>query len=274
VLIATLGAQPQVPPIATQLLLRDQVPLTTVEVLHTNPTQEPIRSALQELRTTFDHSVDWPALTLTEIPCNDVLTPHELDTFSTTLFHSLKHWVGLGHQIHLLLAGGRKPMAMIGMSVAQLLLGPQDRVWYLFSDDELRQSGRVTVRSNDDVRLIQIPLPQFTSTPALFSRPFQAETPAAARRELAEADAQRRRYFVEEELTPVERTIAQHLAREILTTDELARRLHKSPKTITNQLNTIYNKLESYFGLQPDKGVKREFLRQLLSAYFDGSTNT
>jgi hypothetical protein len=47
----------------------------------------------------------------------------------------------------------------------------------------------------------------------------------------------------------------------------MAARLHKSPKTITNQLTTIYSKLESAFGLQTDVGVKREFVRQELGPY-------
>jgi len=69
-------------------------------------------------------------------------------------------------------------------------------------------------------------------------------------------------------LTVAEREVALLVAQNVLTVKEIAIQLHKSPKTVTNQLNTIYSKLESYFGLQPDLGVKREFLRRALVGHF------
>lgn len=53
VLVATLGAEPQIIPIALQLLLRQQISLTHVDVLYTAPDREPIQSALREVRITF-----------------------------------------------------------------------------------------------------------------------------------------------------------------------------------------------------------------------------
>ena len=70
-----------------------------------------------------------------------------------------------------------------------------------------------------------------------------------------------------------ERAVAALFAQEVMTVEEAARRLVKQPKTVTNQLTTIYAKLESYFGLTPDVGTKREFLRRELGIWFgeDGS---
>jgi DNA-binding CsgD family transcriptional regulator len=158
-------------------------------------------------------------------------------------------------------------MAMVGMSVAQLLLGPHDAVWYLYSDDALRQSGRMVPAAGDRAQLVAVPLPQASLASPQFTPAAQAPTRAAA---LTAVEAQRARqayYVVESLLTPAERALAVLVAGEVLTVDEMAARLHKSPKTITNQLTTIYSKLESAFGLQPDTGVKREFLRQELGPY-------
>jgi DNA-binding CsgD family transcriptional regulator len=268
VLVATLGAGAPVIPISVQLLLRQGVRLTWVEILHTDRTQEPITTALRQNQTLFGQQPGWPQLRTTEMPIADVLTAEELDIFATALFTTLKRWIGDGYRVHLLLAGGRKPMAMLGMTVAQMLLGAQDRVWYLHSEESLRQSARPLLTAQDEARLISIPLPPLAAAPSPFARLFTAETPDAARRELAEADAQRRRHFVEHELTETERTLARLVVQEVLTVEELAQRLHKSPKTITNQLSSIYSKIESVFGLQPDRGVKREFLRRELAPYF------
>src|SRR5262249_55947414 len=122
--------------------------------------------------------------------------------------------------------------------------------------------------NSDHVQLIQIPLPNQGAAPPVFTRPFLAATPTAARDLLEQDQARRRQYFVQHELTRAEREVAALVVQEVLTVNELAARLCKSPKTVTNQLNTIYSKLESYFGLQPEIGVKREFLRRELGDFF------
>jgi DNA-binding CsgD family transcriptional regulator len=97
-------------------------------------------------------------------------------------------------------------------------------------------------------------------------RSFAEPTPDDALHTLVETQAQRLHHFVHHELTAAEREVAALVAGEVLTVKEIAARLHKSPKTVTNQLNTIYSKLENTFGLSPDVGVKREFLRRVLGA--------
>lgn len=270
-LLATLGAKPQVVAIAVQLLLDQGESLACVYVLHTDPYIEPVGSALAELIHTFSQHSQWPPLHLVHIPVTDVLDSEQLDKFALSLFQTIKRCLINGQTIHLLLAGGRKPMAMVGMSVAQVLLGTEDRVWYLHSDDELQRSGRWQLLPGDEARLVPIPLPSMRAAPAVLTQAFAASTPQEAYEVLTTEQVARRRVFVEQVLTPAERIVASLVAQDVLTVEEIARRLHKSPKTITNQLTQIYSKLESHFGLQPDVGVKREFLRQELAGYFKGN---
>ncbi len=269
VLITTLGAEAPVVPITTQLLLAQGARLIAVELLHTLPTDNAIRSALDEVQSAFGAHPEWPALILTSVAVTDVLSPAELDAFGNALFSILKKWLRQGYRVHLLLAGGRKSMAMIGVTIAQLLFGPEDRLWYLYSDDELRASGRHTLRSSDDARLVQIPLPPPLTAP-VYSHALEAETPDQARTLLARQIAEQRRHFVEHELTPIERAVARCVVEDVSTVAAIADRLGKAPKTVTNQLTSIYSKLEAVFGLQADVGVKREFLRRELGAYFAG----
>ena len=267
VLVTTLGAEAPVISITTQLLLAQGVPLAGVELLHTIPTDPAIRSALAAVQSAFADRTQWPTLIATQLPVTDVLSPGELDAFANALFGVLKKWLRLGHAVHLLLAGGRKSMAMIGVTTAQLLFGPEDRIWYLYSDDNLRASGRHTLRSTDDARLVQIPLPPPLTAP-IYGHALEAETPDEARSLLARQVVEQRRRFVEDELTPAEREVARFVVQDVATVGEIAARLHKSPKTVTNQLTSIYAKLEAVFGLQADVGVKREFLRRELGGWF------
>ncbi|HXF63518.1 MAG TPA: CRISPR-associated ring nuclease [Caldilineaceae bacterium] len=266
-LIATLGAEPQVVSLATELLLRRGAALTEVVIVHTDAHRPPIRQALSRLQEIFAAQPHWPPLQTVQAPVADTLTPQELDLFGDTLYQTLQCWLQRRVHIHLLLAGGRKSMAMVGMSVAQLLLGPEDAVWYLYSDEALRRSRRMTLAPGDHAQLVAVPLPHPTLAPPHLTPTGQAPTRAAA---LAAVDAQRAaqaHHFLHQVLTPAERRLAMLLATEVLTVGEAAARLSKSPKTITNQLTAIYSKLESSFGLQPDPGVKREFLRRELAPY-------
>lgn len=270
VLIATLGAEPQVVALATQLLLEQHPPLTAVVVVHTDQRHAPIATALPAVTQTFAKQSTWPLLYTHEIPIADVLTTTEFARYTDALYAVVRQWLQEGYQVHLLLAGGRKSMAMLGMSVAQLLLGPDDRVWYLHSAESLRQARTHLLQPGDDVQLIPIPLPQHHAAPPIFRRHFQANTLDSARAELAAEQLAQRRHFVEHELTPAERQVAALVVQEVATVKEIAAQLHKSPKTVTNQLNSIYGKLESTFGLQPDVGVKREFLRRALRGELGG----
>lgn len=50
----------------------------------------------------------------------------------------------------------------------------------------------------------------------------------------------------------------------MLSTKVLTSILHKSLLSVTRQPSTIDSRLESTFGLEPDVGVKREFLRRVV----------
>ncbi|MCL4858484.1 MAG: hypothetical protein KJZ93_03720 [Caldilineaceae bacterium] len=206
-LIATLGAEPQVITLTTQLLCRMGEPLARVVVLHTQADRPPVAQALPALVHHFAYRADWPSLQTAAVPVADVLAPVELETFTTAFYTVVRRWVAERGRVHLLLAGGRKPMAMLGMSVAQLLLGPEDRVWYLHSDEALRTSGRMELAPGDEAHLIPIPLVQRTPAPPVLTRSFRASTPADALHELAAEQARRVAHFLGRVLTPAEREL-------------------------------------------------------------------
>ena len=269
ILIGTLGAEPQVITLATALLLH-RAPLQRVVVVHTDTRLAPIAEALPALRAAFGSRPGLPPLECVAVDVADTLTPGDLERFADVLFAVLQTHLAADRRIHLLLAGGRKSMALTGLSVAQLLLGPGDHVWYLHSDEALRRVGRFWPEAGDAVHLVDVPLAPPVAVPPRFTRAAVAPTPAAARQALGEAEQARLRHFVEHELTAAERAVAALFAQEVMTVDEAAQRLGKQRKTVTNQLTTIYSKLESYFGLTADVGTKREFLRRELGAWFGG----
>ncbi len=147
VLIATVGAEPQVVTLAADLLVR-QGPLVRAVVVHTDAQTPPLTATLPALHSAWAQRADLPPLTLCAVEVADTLTPGELERFADTLFAVLKSEIAAGRRVHLLLAGGRKSIALVGMSVAQLLLGPDDRVWYLHSDEAITAVGAFLAGSN------------------------------------------------------------------------------------------------------------------------------
>lgn len=109
--------------------------------------------------------------------------------------------------------------------------------------------------------------PRYTPIGRALSR---ADAVVATQRSAAEQV----RVFWDQDLTRAEREVAFLLAEELLTVAQIAQRLYKSPKTVTNQLTSIYHKLESRFGLDPDQALKREFLRRELRPLLDDLTTT
>jgi CRISPR-associated protein Csx14 len=271
VLVATLGAEPQIVLLAAAALARQGAPVDQVVVVHTLPTRPPISVSLPAVQAAFAAQPSSPPLTLVTTPAVDVLTQAELDLFATILFHTLQGFVTQRVRVHLLLAGGRKSMAMVGLSVAQLLLGPEDRVWHLYSDEALRRSGRAALADGDEVTLIPIPLAPPALAAPVYTPVARAASPATARATLADEQQRRLAHFLRHELTSAEREVATLIAGEVLTVTEIAARLGKRRKTVTNQLTVIYSKLESFFGLTPDMGTKREFLRWVVGEGGDGS---
>jgi len=72
VLVATVGAEPQVITLAADLLLR-QGPLLHVIVIHTDPLAPPLPMTLSALRTAWTMRHDLPPRIDVAVPVTDVL---------------------------------------------------------------------------------------------------------------------------------------------------------------------------------------------------------
>ncbi len=253
ILVATLGAEPQVVTLALDLLLARKERIASVIVVHTTPDHEPVRSSLQSLHREFMVARSYGneilfvphLLAGTSGPLSDVITPTDIDDAFRSFYVLLRQHKQAGRRIHLSIAGGRKTMALFAMAAAQILFGPEDYVWHLVSDPALVTSKRLHADHPQDVTLVPVPV-------AHWGR-------------LRADDRSRVHDFVEHVLTPAEREVTELLIREGLSNAALAERLGKSVKTVANQLSSVYVKLGRHFDLPetPD----RTLLLVLLGSY-------
>ncbi len=278
VFLATLGAEPQVVTIALQLLLAQEVPLQRAIVVHTSQNVPMIGRALEDLRNTLAlpsfARIRWEPYPLTRdgVPLSDIATQEDAQATLAALYALVKGLKQQGHPLHFSIAGGRKVMALYGLVVAQLLFDAQDTLYYLFSDEILRSERRLLLRPGDHAELVPIPFLRWTSDAALIADVLRCDDPLQAMDRGAQLARERERTrwatFCRHVLTPAEEDVAALVVREGLTNQQVARRLGRSPKTVANQLSSIYAKVAEYIGPGVTQGVDRHRLITLLHDYY------
>lgn len=274
VLIATLGSEPQVVTLALDLLLMKGYEIREVIVVHT--VAEIVRQAVARLEQEF-RGKQGPRLRPVRIeggdgPVIDIVRESDTAALLRTLYQVVLAEKRAGRLVHLCIAGGRKPMAVYGMVVAQLLFDEDDRVWHLLSEGWQPGDERVMhVRPGDRVWLVPVPVLRWSSVSPVLTELARREDPweaIQAQRAIREAeDWRRKREFVDRWLTPAEREVVR-LVCQGLDNAAVARRLGKREKTVANQLTAVYKKLHEWRGFRTDIPVSRSLLVAEFATYF------
>lgn len=275
-LIASLGSEPQVVTTTLDLLFQRGVYIRRVYVVHTAPLAgSAIAHSLDALQAdAAAHRYPQPVtfvfeqLFLGDRPLEDVETPEESAAAFQTFYRLIHRAKRAGEQVHLCIAGGRKTMAIYGMVAAQLLFDARDMLWHLYSAGNFLTSRRLHPQPGDQVSLQEVPvLLRGYISPALgeLSRFENADQALAhfqrlnLEKRLAEC-----RTFVLNELTAAERRAVTLLVSEGLSDQEIATRLHLSPRTVEQQLRSAYSKAAAHWELED---VNRAQLVALLGIY-------
>lgn len=137
VLVATLGSEPQVVTLVLDRLGSKGIVVSEVVVVHTEG--KPVQEALKLLTTDLARG-NHAHLRVVPIrsgsgTITDVQSEEDVAALLRTLYRTILAEKRAGRQVHLSIAGGRKPMAVYGMVVAQLLFDEQDRVWHLLTEN-------------------------------------------------------------------------------------------------------------------------------------------
>ncbi len=281
VLIATLGTEPQVVTITLDLLRRQKERVGDVVVIHTAPIGT-IGSALARLRTEFATYPPYQAisfrpvcLSLDEQPLADVDNQMGATLVFRALYQAVLRYKRLGRRVHLSIAGGRKTMAVYGMATAQLLFDEGDHLWHLVSEGELLAQRRLHPEPNDRVQLVPIPVLRWSSIAPAATELVLTEDPfdALARQDRLrkKEDLRAKASLVRNYLTQAEQELVALIVREGVGNAEAGRRLSRSPKTVANQLSSVYSKMHTFFGLREDVAVGRAMLIALLGPYFSSA---
>lgn len=281
VMLATLGGQPQVVTFALDALLARGIGVDEVVVVH--PAGERYRRALRRLAEEFpgDRYQGRPCrLRSVVIKRQGQLLPDICSTADVeVVWQAIHGLVGelkeAGVRLHLVLAGGRRLMALMAISAALLHLQHGDRVWHLFTPDDVQERVRdgavLHVRPEDGVELIEVPLaPLGAYLPGI--RPLLAASPSqiwAWQTRVLDAQDQERCRQVWEQLTPQQRQVLRELAKGH-TRQQAAERLSVSVKTIDSHKTVILGLCRQVWGLDEETPVDSRFLERKFAPYLAG----
>lgn len=261
VFIATLGQRPEAITVAFDRL-NEQHRYERLAVLHTEPTLSGIAQAYADLRAVLKR--DYPTMPahFHEItfpdgsPLIDIEDQRSAEAYHRAALRVLYQYRRDGYHVHLMIAGGRKAMSIYAMLAASLLFEPpHDRVWTVLSPESMMAKPgqfHIPAGMRDQVQMVELLL-----RPARIAPGTDIET-------LLAPPVSRREAFLSK-LTEAEREVAKLLlSSPFATNEELAAIGGKSPRTIGNQLVSMYDKMVGFLDYGEGIRKKRQALLDVL----------
>ena len=279
VLVATLGGQPQIISFALQCLLDQGVPITEVAVLHLSRPR--YLHALRRLSEAFPadlfmgrrcHLRPLPILADNE-PLADIRGEEDVNAVWRAIYQTIRDLKDQGVQIHLLLSGGRRMMALLGVSAAMLQLEPGDAIWHLYTPDPLLQEARdgaiLIAPADSGIKLLRTPVaPLGAYFPAIQAL---ARTPDEVLTRSTRWLDQRQKTLCQKvwnALSPQERRVLRAFA-EGKNRQEVAEALHLSIKTVDTHKSKILGECRVAWDLDEKRRITYHFLREKFQDYLD-----
>ena len=283
-LVTTIGGQAQVVTFALDWLLAQGEAIHEVTVLHLSPDDPRVRKALDQLEAEFLHDryahADRPMrlhripICCGDSPLRDIRDEIAAEATWQTVYRVIAERKLQGCALHVCLAGGRRLMGLMAMSAAMLHFDHRDKLWHLYTPDEMRRrayEGAVMHAGPDDgVRLIQVPIAPwgvyFPGLRAMLGVP--SARVLATHAQWVQDDEQARCRRVIERLTDRQQAVLQLFAAG-RTPQEVAEALNISLKTVDTHKTTILAECRNEWPSPPPGGrFDYHFLREKFGPYF------
>lgn len=279
VLVVTLGIEPQVVTLTLDALLANSFKITHAYVLHPNPQNPQINHALEQVKKEERRFYAAKSIEFRFVPIKegnhyptDFVTERDVTLGLKVLYSTVVNLKRQGYRIHLSISGGRKVMTAMGMVVAQLLLDENDQVWHLLSENRVLQSKSMHIQDPNDVILVPVPILRWSLLPSTVNELLVWSDPYKAIQRQRQIQDQQRWQLLNsfwQKLMPSEREVLKALIQYGETVNDLAKRLNKKPKTVRNQLQSIYDKYREHFNLLDNKSKVRERIIADFAPYLD-----
>lgn len=268
-MIATLGGQPQVVTFALDALLDRGETIVEVVLIHFAPCDDRKRHALECLKREFlnefyahaGRSIRLRSITLQDHTggLHDIVDERTAQIVRDQMAQILQQEKAQGRPLHVVLAGGRRILALMLLLTAMIHLDYSDRVWHLYTPplllENVRNGRRMHARPEDGVRLIEVPFPRWgVDFPAF--RHLSIWQPADA---TSPQDVERFR-AVWKQLTKAQRRVL-HAIAQGHNPQEIAQHLGIATKTVGSHLEAIKDLCREIWGIPRDRRLFYHDLR-------------
>ncbi len=281
VMVATLGGQPQVVTFALDALLARGIQVDEVVVVH--PAGERYRAALRRLAAEFPgdryrgQSCRFRSVSIKAHgePLMDIRSTADASIVWQAIHGLIGDLKEARAQLHLVLTGGRRLMALMAISAALLYLEHGDRVWHLFTPDDVQDRVRdgaiMHGQPQDGIELIEVPLaPLGAYFPGI--RPLLATSPEQIwtwRTQMLDVQDRERCRQVWQQLTPQQQQVLRRLASG-QSRQQVAQDMSLSVKTVDSHKTTILSLCRQVWGLDEKSYVDSRFLERKFGPYLAG----
>ena len=283
-LVTTMGGQAQVVTFALDWLLSQGEAIHDVVVLHLSSDDPRVRKALDQLAAEFPddryaHANQPMRFRKTSIcdasnPLHDIQNEAAAEATWQTVYRLIAGLKDQGCALHVCLAGGRRVMGLMAMSAAMLHFDHQDKLWHLYTPDELRrrafEGAMMHVGPEEGVRLIQVPMAPwgvyFPGLKAMLGVP--SARVLTTHTQWMENDERARCRRVVKRLTDRQQAVLQLFAAG-RTPQEAAEALNITLKTVDTHKTTILAECRNEWPSPPLGGrLDYHFLRDKFGLYF------
>ncbi|HZU70951.1 MAG TPA: CRISPR-associated ring nuclease [Ktedonobacteraceae bacterium] len=284
-LVATLGGQPQVVTFTLDLLLRHGVTIGEVIVILPRAAQPRLRHALDCLHAEFpdDHYqidgriINCPfrpkILELDHIPLDDITDNTSAKGTRDTIYSFFEELKQQPRHIHLSVTGGRRLMALLAISAAQLKFDSFDHIWHIYTPEaikaQVRDGAQMHVPPDARVNLIEMPFFPIADYVPLLAQSFPSAQ-AAQQAGKARMDAQehaRCEAFIQK-ITHRQFDVLRGIA-DGLTAQEIADRLCLSIKTVYSHRDKLLDTCAQVWDSADYGPFDQRFLYRHFSRYFE-----
>jgi len=273
-LIATLGGQPQIITFALDELLRQGEPVTQVYLVHLALHNARLQTAAQKVLAEFPNHhyqgrpcrIERVEIRAGHAPLPEIRNEREAELAGQAIRHLLAQLKRDDHKLHLCIAGGRRILALLVTSAAMLLCDHQDRLWHLYTPDELQRRAQegalMHAQPGDGVHLIQTPLvPWGTYFPALRAMTMPPAQAVDQQVHALSASNELQCRQVYDQLSDRQHDLLIAFARGGAPQD-VAEILHISLSTVNSHKTAILAECRIAWGLDEEARIDYRFLRE------------
>ncbi len=285
ILLATLGGQPQVVTFTLDLLLRQNVPISEVIVVHPRVSSLPrLHQSLTKLQAQFvGDEYRYQGILRTmhfrshvlrhdNVPLDDIINDEHADATLDTLHKLIVDLKRRGSRISLSVTGGRRLIALLAISVAALNFDRHDAIWHIYTPQPLKEQAKngaiMHVPEDAGVRLIQGPFLSLGAYVSNLSESWQSfRTAQEERRMQMDVQEHERCTNVVKETTPAQLKVLQTFGAG-LRPQEVATRLSIQVSSVSSHTRVLFDLCRKVWNISPQEHIDYHFLQTHFADYF------